>query len=537
MIKRLKKAVAIVCAMLLLYPPYSVDAKVQTDLLRIGLITEFSQKSSLKLADSSITIGYSVTSDYKEVATINSTTGFQFQATTKYYAKSTNTYSTYEQAKTMATTLKKNYSVNAFVGLFSNGDIRVMIGESASENALKTVISKVGNAFGLTFKSVGADNGHRVKMIGSQDEILYDGSGTNGYPQIAPVTSQKDGAKVLTIGDKQYRGRMEIGRYGKTGVSAVNVVSVDDYLYGVIPAEMPASWHEEALKTQAVVARTYAVNKGGFASDSNATSPYILNDTTASQVYKGYQREENSTNQAVDATKGEYIYYDDKLIDATFFSTSGGATANSEDVWSGVVPYLRGVSDIYELEPEKEPWILSYTSSEIQSKLKAKGQDVGTVTNVIEDMRTDSNYLYSLKVQGKTKSITLQKSIIRSYFNTPSNKFKVITAKDTPDQVSVLSANGKESKKRIQNCSILSASGTIKGSETTKEQFIVMGKDNLSNYPKKAPASGTYYFAGMGYGHGVGMSQSGAKGMAKAGYTYKEIIEHYYTGAKVLKNS
>ncbi|MBS6560318.1 MAG: stage II sporulation protein SpoIID, partial [Clostridiales bacterium] len=105
-----------------------------------------------------------------------------------------------------------------------------------------------------------------------------------------------------------------------------------------------------------------------------------------------------------------------------------------------------------------------------------------------------------------------------------------------PDQVTVLSKGGKETTTRISSCSILSASGTVSGKDTAMEQFVVMGKDNLSNYPKQAPTKAdTYYFAGMGYGHGVGMSQSGAKGMAKEGYSYKEIIKHYYTGVEIIK--
>lgn len=534
MIKKIKGIICLACMLIGIQQTNIVDAKTQSDLVRIGLETQFAQKSNLKIQDTNITIGYSLLSDYTAMAILNSSSGFSFTPATKYYAKSTNVYETYAKAKTMAATLKKTYGVEAFVGLYASKEIRVVIGECTSEATLKTQISKTKNS-GLAFQSMGSDNGHRVKMVGSSDTIIYDGSGEHGYPQIASAVTQQDGSNYLTIEKQSYRGRIEIGRYKKSGVSAVNIVPIDEYLYGVVPSEMVPSWHEEALKAQAVVARTYAINKGGFASDSNATSPYILNDTTSSQVYKGYQSEVTSTNKAVNDTKGEYIYYNGSLIDATFFSTSGGATANSEDVWSGAVPYLKSVPDIYELEPEKKPWILSFTKEQIQSKVKAIGQDTGTVTNLIEDMRTDANYLYSLKIVGKTKSITLQKSAIRTTFGTPSTKFKVISSSDIPDQVSVLSASGKTVKKQIQNSTILSATGSQKGTDTTMDQFVVMGSSNLSNYPKKAPSSGSYLFAGMGYGHGVGMSQSGAKGMAQAGYSYQEIIEYYYTGAHVLK--
>ena len=532
--KRWKKAMSIMLVAIMVAIQQPILAATKTDTLRIGLTTEFATKSSLKVSDSKILIGYSVTNQYKTLATLSSTNGFTFIPTSKYFAKSTQTYDSYEEAKMMADSLRKNYNIIAYVGFFNSESISIVIGETGSSSTLKTIMNQVKGAFGLSFESLGADNGHRVKLTGSEDTILYDGSEENGYPQVAPVSKNEAGDKVLTLGSKSYRGRLEIGRYGSTSVTAVNVIPIDDYLYGEVPAEMVSSWHEEALKAQAVVARTYAANKGGFASDSNSSKPYILNDTTSSQVYKGYQIEEQSTNQAVDATKGTYIYYKDSLIDATFFSTSGGATASCDEVWAGDVAYLKSVPDIYELEPEKKPWIMTFTNEMIQAKLSAQGKSVGTVQSLIEDMRSNSNRLYSLKIKGSSGTLTLQKSAVRSYFGTYSTKFKVIKAGDVPDKVTVLSGNGKQTTKRIQSSYILSANGTTKGSDTDNEQFIVMGSNNLSNYPKNAPQKvGTYYFAGMGYGHGVGMSQSGANGMAKAGYTYEEIIKHYYSGVEV----
>ena len=530
-----KKMLAVVMAVGMILFSAPIFAAATEEYVKVGLTTEFANKSSVSITTSKISIGYSVSDSYKAIATLTSSSGYQFSKASKYYAKTTTVYKTYTSAQAAAASLAKKYRVETAIGLMANNDIRVLIGESASESALKKEIEKVKNS-GLSFESLGADNGHRVKMVGSSTTILYDGSGTNGYPQIAPVDAESDGVKLLTIGTKKYRGRLEIGSYGKTTITAVNVVPIDEYLYGVVASEMPALWPEEALKAQAVVARTYAVNKGGTGADSNSSTPYKLNDTVSSQVYKGYQGEASTTNQAIDRTSGEYIVYNGKIIDATFFSTSGGATNNSEDVWSGVVSYLRNISDIYESEPEKAPWIFTFTNAEIASKLSAKGKSVGTVTAVTEGARLNSGYLSALTVTGKSGSVTLEKEQVRTYFGLPSAKYKVISSKDVPDQVTVLSKGGTKTKKRISASTILSASGTSKASSTSLEQFVVMGKDNLSNYPKSAPTkSGTYYFAGMGYGHGVGMSQSGAKGMAKAGYSYKEIIKHYYTGVEIIK--
>ncbi|MBS6560975.1 MAG: SpoIID/LytB domain-containing protein, partial [Clostridiales bacterium] len=359
-----KKIIVFILMIVLLQYPIGVFASEQQTMLRIGLITEFAEKNQLQISDKKVSIGYSISNIYNEIATLESETGYRFTKASKYYAKSTTKYKTYTSAQTAVSSLVKKYGITAVVGFMAKDDIRVFIGESNSEEQLKKVITKVKGS-GISFETLGGDNGYRVKMEGSKQAIVYDGNGVNGYPQIAPIVANNDGDKVLTIGTKQYRGRLEIGSYGKNSVTAVNVIAIDDYLYGVVPEEMPSLWPEEALKAQSVVARTYAVHKGGVGGDSKASNPYQLNDTTASQVYKGYQGEVTTTNQAVDKTSEEYIYYNGQLIDATFFSTSGGATNNSEDVWSGVVPYLRGVSDRYELEPEKQPWILTFTKEDI----------------------------------------------------------------------------------------------------------------------------------------------------------------------------
>lgn len=525
------KIMAFLLAFLVTIPMFSIQGATENECLRIGLVTEFGQKSSLSIKDTKVKIGYSVGNVYKEVATITSKAGLDVKSATKFYGCSTITYGTYEEAA-KAKALLESQKIQGYIGFFGYRKLKVVIGEYQTEALLEQDIKKLSQT--LEMVSLGSDNGERIVINGGQDTIFCDGSGENGYVQFAPVGTVDQGVSPLTIGTKQYRGRLEIGRYKKSGVSAINIVPMDEYLYGVLPAEMVTSWHMEALKAQAVVSRTYALRKGkGFSSDSNITTPYILNDTTSSQVYKGYQREEKRTNQAVDETKGEYLYYGDQLVDATFFSTSGGATLNCEDVWGGVVPYLKSVPDIYELSPEKKPWIVTMTNSEIQKRI---GTSVGTVTKIAEETRTPSGYLNSMIIYGSSKQSKLEKSKIRSFFGTPSTKFKIITSSSVPDQVTVLQANGKTSTKRIQNCNLLSSGGTKKAGDTTLEQYIVLGKDNLSNYPKQAPKSAdTYYLAGMGYGHGVGMSQSGANGMANAGYSYEDIVKHYYTGVTLVK--
>ena len=152
-------------------------------------------------------------------------------------------------------------------------------------------------------------------------------------------------------------------------MTVINHLSMQEYLYGVVPCEMVYAWHIEALKTQAVCARSYAYT-AGFGSATNISKPYTICDTTSSQVYKGYGAERKSTNEAVDATRGKIIYYNGKPARAYYSSTSGGSTENVEDVWGTPQGYLRQVSDIYELDPELDPWIKVIKVNEIEKLMK-----------------------------------------------------------------------------------------------------------------------------------------------------------------------
>src|SRR5919198_3373303 len=131
---------------------------------------------------------------------------------------------------------------------------------------------------------------------------------------------------------RRYRGSIQVDVVGGK-LRAINYVGLEQYLYGVVPSEMPFGWHPEALKAQAVVARSYALAV-------RKTGAFDLYPDTRSQVYLGIDPERPSTNAAVDATAGKVVLYDGQVAKTYFFSTSGGRTASSQDVWGTAVPYL-----------------------------------------------------------------------------------------------------------------------------------------------------------------------------------------------------
>ena len=131
----------------------------------------------------------------------------------------------------------------------------------------------------------------------------------------------------LQLNGRAYRGTFVVSSDGKK-VTVVNNVGLQQYLYGVVPSEMPYRWHPEALKAQAVVARSYAL------AVRKTTGPFDLYPDTRSQVYRGYSAEKPSSNDAVNATQGEVLTYDGKVAVTYFYSTSGGRTAAINDVWN-----------------------------------------------------------------------------------------------------------------------------------------------------------------------------------------------------------
>jgi stage II sporulation protein D len=167
----------------------------------------------------------------------------------------------------------------------------------------------------------------------------------------------------------QYRGSIQVDLVnGK--LRAINFVGLEQYLYGVVPSEMPYTWLPEALKAQAVAARSYALA-------TRKTGAFDLYPDTRSQVYLGIDHEKPSTNAAVDATAGKVVLYQGQVAKTYFFSTSGGRTASAEDVWGEPVPYLLSVPDPYDTISPYHNWgPFAFTGSKLAKLLKLKSRVV-----------------------------------------------------------------------------------------------------------------------------------------------------------------
>lgn len=425
---------------------------------------------------------------------------------------------------------------------------------------LCTSFSDAENLFGdiklllpsMDLKIISTDNG-RIQVVNKYGKTLF-----------LYNTKERDYhfrslAGIIKLDGKKFRGSMIIKRYADSDLTVINQLGVEEYLYGVVPKEMAGNWPIEAQKAQAVAARSYTI----LNRNKHKNYGFDLCLSTHCQVYGGYSSENSRTQRAVDETKGKIMTYNGKVITAFYHSNSGGRTEDSENIWANPLGYIRGVDDPYSIGQPNDQWTKVYTKEQIEKMLSAKGMFVGNITNIIPKERSRNGRVLKLEIQGTNGNEILEKGQIRSVFgytNLKSNWFDVmvdgeligqesVDLNNSPKEIShenkyVLTAEGLK-KTTVQNQYI--DNGEEKELISIKDKYVLTAdgldqikfKDQPIRNPQKndiiLPVSSKdqYAFIGKGYGHGAGMSQWGAKKMAEEGYTYEQILSHYYTGIRI----
>ncbi|MBQ6999026.1 MAG: SpoIID/LytB domain-containing protein [Clostridia bacterium] len=344
---------------------------------------------------------------------------------------------------------------------------------------------------------------------------IYD---ADQFPILYPIEGN------VTVDGTEYRGSVQFKRIDGGALTVINVVNIEQYLYSVIGKEMSPSWNIEALKAQAVCARGFAI------SNYNKFSKYGFNldTTTTSQVYKGISTETESTRRAVDETKGQVLKHDGKIIQSIYCASMGGATANAENVWGGSYPYLVSVTDPYENPDEatRYSWSITLSADDIKKCLSDAGINVGDITSVEIVSQDDAGYVTELLFTGTEGTHTAKKSSCRTIFGGKlhSQRYTIAGGEETYPSISIISSNGIFTKPSneiyVQGAGKMSVLSVL--SATLSKIFAPQSGETF--------AAGEYTFNGNGWGHGVGMSQWGAKAMADKGFTYEDILTFYYTG-------
>lgn len=335
---------------------------------------------------------------------------------------------------------------------------------------------------------------------------------------------------IIKVGQNKYRDYIKFVQKGNY-INVINHIELDHYLYGVVPREMGSSFPIEALKAQAIIARSYALAN----IKAHAQEGYNLCDTTHCQVYGAYDNEHPTTNKAVDETRGEYISYNGRVISANYHSNSGGMTENCGDVWSQSLPYLASVEDSFSDNAPNSSWEISYSPSEIQSRLASSGINIGQIMKIDILEVSDANRVLSLKITGTNGEKKMTGAELRSTLGVTKLKSTWFSVNkeggSESSKVYVISGDGRYPIE-LNNAHIIDGRKDIIVNRSAVNRAKSIDRTaRLESTYSSSPAS--FIFNGRGYGHGVGMSQYGAREMANQGYDYKDIIRHYYTSVEI----
>jgi len=252
----------------------------------------------------------------------------------------------------------------------------------------------------------------------------------------------------------------------------INELDVEEYLKGVVPIEISPNWNPEALKVQAIIARTYVLHQR----QANLGKEYDVLATTADQVYGGRTKEQPAANQAVAETSGIVLTYGGELILSAYHSTSAGPTEDASEVWGMNLPYLKGVSCPFDQNSPYYQWTKSIRMEALQDAFSKAGYAIGTIAAVTPFRWTEAGRIGQIRLLHSQGELILKAEDLRrvlGYTELPSTRFRI---------------------------------------EKIAQEILIQGN---------------------GYGHGVGLCQWGAKEMAEMGYSYDKILKYYYPGVRV----
>lgn len=424
---------------------------------------------------------------------------------------------------------------DAFPAYYS-GSFRVCVGNYTSASEAEAAMAErgiSGTAYTASSSCV------TVTVTGTTNILFEFDYGSTYYLAVRP---NSDGEKAQTwFRGYYYYGDFQYSRLDGGDLTVVNFVNIEDYVKGVIPYEMSASWPLEALKAQALCARTYAAGL----INGHRSYGFDLCDTSCCQVYYGNNRATAHSDQAVDETAGQYVTYNGQLCDTYYHSSDGGATENSENVWVSALPYLRGVVDPHEalVNTGYSSWTSTYTREEITAILRSKGYNCADIVSVTPTY-TEMGNIYSITfTDTNDRNWTFSKSAAGSILHSPSY------GKYTYSQRFTIVSSGTDDGGDGSDSSIYvnGPSATLSGS--LNDAYAIGGDGSISQITGSTVITGsgteeigggstgqegdTYIVSGSGWGHNVGMSQYGAYSMALQGYSHEDIIKFYFTGVTI----
>lgn len=459
-----------------------------------------------------------------------------------YHVQMPGSYNSYNAASSAASA----YS-DGFVA-WIDGEYQVRVGAYETKTEAQTRADSLGGTVvGTSSYAVNVTETGKAKIL-----FQFDGGSSTALGIMPDVTGV--GETRTWFKGYRYPGGFRYERISGGNLTVVNIVDMEDYLVGVVPYEMSNSWPLEALKAQAVCARSYAYNS----LNHHSSYHFDICNGTDCQVYYGYgggSTYNANAAKAVEETEGVYAKYNGKVIEAFYSASHGGASESVYNVWGSSLstyPYLCGVKDPYEADTASlnpySSWTVSYTTSSLTQRLQGKGYGTGTTVSSLDLTYSDLGNVIAVKVNyANGQSNTFKPTNMRSTFGISSIRFQVNsagsgsgTASDgslpvngsgtLPEQDSyyVISGTGSVSKADREDLYAISGSGSVDPVTSSSGGGSSVTQGNVVHV-----TGSSYVFTGSGNGHQIGMSQWGAYAMAKRGFTYDKIITFYFPGVTV----
>lgn len=454
-----------------------------------------------------VTLG-SVGSEYEKITVTTDTT---------YAVEFDRTYSDYDEARAAA---------DSYGGYpaYVTGEYRVRIGTYAAQSEAEAARAD----YEEPSHTVGASSTGVKVFITNSNTVLFgfDCSGLRSLG-IEPIEA---GEKTVTwFRGYRYYGGFEYQRVTGGNLNVINVVKIEDYVKCVIPWEMSNDWPIEALKAQSVCARTYAACQTRHSSQG-----FDVCTTTDCQVYQGTAACNGYSDSAVEETAGKYLYYNGRIVtDAVYYSSNGGASEDCKNVWGSEVPYLKGKTDPYEqkVAPRvpKYNWSTTYSGAELTTLLKNKGYNIGTVKNLFVSRYTDNGNVCEITFVGTNGTKVFQREQCRTILGLRSMRFQI-----NGGDANSYFVNDASDTVTLSGIYVISGGGKSAYSAGSADTYVITSKGVSALEDKNAgKTADSFTITGSGNGHNVGLSQWGAYAMADLGYTYRDILEFYYTGVTI----
>ncbi|HBL84735.1 MAG: hypothetical protein A2Y17_01905 [Clostridiales bacterium GWF2_38_85] len=403
---------------------------------------------------------------------------------------------------------------------------------------------------------VGYSDGTNFTPIGNTSNASFSFGASTAFSAIGTTvqeynTANADNGRVFALrfangairinSNSFYTGYLEF-RTTSGYLEIINVLPLEDYLKCVVPAEMPSYFATEALKAQAIAARSWSIRN----ISKHSSQGFNFCSTTDCQAYEGSKKRTSKTDQAVDATKGEIIVYNGKVADATYYSSSGGSTVSAKSMWGGSTsPYLAAVRVPEETHYMK--WNISISLSDLYNNVLKFNSNFSTLSGLksfeISSLETGSDHVIAVKATDNNgKIITLSGgskvySLISSIGKVTNNNYS--STNFVIKYAYSMAVTGFDETTYTENVNVITEDGqeTYVGAPSSLNVITASGVQS-SNF-----ASDSLVFEGKGWGHGVGMSQFGANDLAKTKkedgvyYTYVDILKRFYTGVEIKKLS